>query len=66
MIRKVLANSQTEAWSIGLSWCHHHSWAAPWSWNWHLGQNYTKCWPQARLRSNFVVDSTPRSWKHHI
>ena len=66
MIRKVLANSQAEAWSIGLSWCHHHPWAAPWSKNWNSNQDFSWCWAQARFRSNFVVGSIPRSWSHWI
>lgn len=66
MIRKTLLYSRTEAWSQGYSWSSLKLFPETWSRNWHLSQSYTGCWSHAKLRSNFVVGSIPRSWSHHI
>ena len=72
MIRKTLLYSQTEAWSIGLSWSHLRTSAITWSRNWNPNQDFAwanqsnGCWSRASPRSKYIFNSIPRSWSQHI
>ena len=74
MIRKTMIHSQTEAWSIGLSWSHHlvRTSSITCSRNWNSNQDFAwanqsnGCWSRASPRSKYIFNSIPRSWSQWI